>query len=482
MKNNKEEEDLFRKIIGSATLRTIILNHVREIRMLDARLYKIPGTKYTVELGQLNQHHRFIERKYAFWYPLYFDRYTRPHTLTLGALDTINSLLQNTVTKLVKRSIELMSLENADNLRCRHIVLCAMELYVDKEAAFYCVERACDAVNEYHSKVPGTFYVYKLSDIIEMFKSAAGTANFGNLYTTTVVFFQKTIEYFLNMIAVIICRTKKARNSKSTNPISSQEVIEIFKADDVTSNFFFSDELQTSNTQAATQPDTLDQDPIKLLEKIKETDLLYTEDLNEAFDKIHLKEANKDDDDDGDQVGHQANFGQLVRELPTENLRTIAKMLAIDIQGCFDKKNVIQKSRYRNIYSNHNTLTNINNNYYYYYYYYYCCYPYRAEITNTIKQLKSKNMIFKMYNDDGDVDASQYSEADRVKISRWYQCMCDNDGYHDVWFMTPLQAFKEMGDPKELEEMTESDLEESDDGDYDDDEEDDNDKVPCPIQ
>ncbi|EGG18016.1 hypothetical protein DFA_06682 [Cavenderia fasciculata] len=295
--NNKEEEDLFSKIIGSATLRTIIFNHVREIRMLDARLYKIPGTKYTVELGQLNQHHRFIERK-----------------------------------------------------------------------------------------------------------------------------------------------------------------------------------------QAVTQPDTLDKDPIKLLEKIKETDLLYTEDLNEAFDKIHLKEANKDDDDDGDQVGHQANFGQLVRELPTENLRTIAKMLAIDIQGCFDKKNVIQKSRYRNIYSNHNTLTNINNNYYYYYYYYYCCYPYHAEITNTIKQLKSKNMIFKMYNDDGDVDESQYSEADRVKISRWYQCMCDNDGYHDVWFMTPLQAFKEMGDPKELEEMIESDLEESDDGDYDDDEEDDNDKVPCPIQ
>ncbi|EGG22630.1 hypothetical protein DFA_04760 [Cavenderia fasciculata] len=50
----------------------------------------------------------------------------------------------------------------------------------------------------------------------------------------------------------------------------------------------------------------------------------------------------------------------------------------------------------------------------------------------------------------GDVDASQYSEADRDN-----ECMCDHDGYHDVWFKTPVQAFKEFGDPEELEKMSE---------------------------
>ncbi|EGG22976.1 hypothetical protein DFA_05106 [Cavenderia fasciculata] len=207
MSPNKEEE-LFRKIIRSVVLRTIIFNHVREIRMLlGTTLYKIPGTKYTVDLGQLNQHHRFIERK-------------------LGALDTINSLLQNSVSKLVKRSIQLMSLENVNDggstsgsggggLRCRHLALSIMELYTDQESADYCVEAACEAVDKYHNEEPVALYVASTS-------------------------------------------------------------------------------LCVNN-----------------------------------------------DDDEGDNQG----FGQLVAELPIESLQTIAKMLAVDTQECFDKKDVIQKNQ-----------------------------------------------------------------------------------------------------------------------------------------
>ncbi|EGG22974.1 hypothetical protein DFA_05104 [Cavenderia fasciculata] len=424
---SSKEEELFRKIIGSVTLRTTIFNHVREIRMLlGTTFYKIPGTKYTVELCPIIEDHQFIIRKYAMRYQYYFYNNTKAHTFTLGALDTITGLLQNSVSKLVKRSIQLMSLENVNDggsafgsgggLRCKHLALSLMELFTHQEAADYGIEMACEAVDKYHigesCKEPYMLYVYQVSHIIEKFKSAAagGNANFGNLYTTTVVFFHRIIEYILHMIANPIACIKKRRNS--TTMISSQEVKEILKGEEFTSGFFFRDELEPPQASA-----TLGLDSIKFLEKIKETDQLYTEDPNEAINTIYtFNNPNDDDNDDDDDEGYnQPDFGQLVVELPIENLRTIAKMLSVDIQECLDKKNVIKK-----------------------------------KIMNEIKQLTSKKMIFKMYEDDGDVDASQYSETDLIKICRWYECMCDNDGYHDVWFMTPVQAFKEFGDPKEL--------------------------------
>ncbi|EGG22978.1 hypothetical protein DFA_05108 [Cavenderia fasciculata] len=242
-----------------------------------------------------------------------------------------------------------MSLENAntnggasEGLRIRHIVSCVTEIYPDQDANEVCVEVGCEAVDKYHKGKAGVFYVYPISHIIEMFKYAAGSSNYGNLYITTVVFLQSIIEYFLFMASIamasVISKTKEQDNAQDYSKISR------------------------GKGNLSTSKDPRRGDSIKgLLENIKETDQLYTEDLNETIDNINKEkvgvfpdfdESNDDAHPDrrvyvhwfiddcqyGEGDKPKEDFKQLLPILPIKHLQTIAKMLSVDIQACLDKK------------------------------------------------------------------------------------------------------------------------------------------------
>ncbi|GAM26299.1 hypothetical protein SAMD00019534_094740 [Acytostelium subglobosum LB1] len=232
------------------------------------------------------------------------------------------------------------------------------------------------------------------------------------VYMTTVVFLHRIVENALYQIFRSIVQHKQYLRESHTGylplrqRIDANDVRDIERADPVAS-LYFPEILQMPDRASLEHPTDYARKINTLLRQIKESDVVLASD-------------NQDDILTPAPMVHK-NFKKLIQVIPTEQHVIIANMIGIDISNCLEKTSVVAN-----------------------------------KFITRIKQITQEQMAVFLYEDNGDDAGEEYSKSQRQKIERWYQYMAEeieHDGDEEVWFMTPIQAFKVFGNDDDLRRM-----------------------------
>ncbi|EGG19056.1 hypothetical protein DFA_02300 [Cavenderia fasciculata] len=395
--------------------------------------YKIPGTKYTLEIGRAELDHVYIK----------------------------GNFILAIVSKMVNRSLEYMSLEkkNGDDMssagsiggsgiRCRHITAAILEYITDQEYNSCIIESCCQFVDKYNNnnkpeekeRVSLTFMVYDTPFIADLMLSSFSGAKGGggggglvtddsvnHLYMTTVVFLQKFIDFILYRIVFHTCIKKEEiiidRSISKDLRVTYNDIKELLKEELFTSHF---KELVYNEDESLESPpppvnssiiQSLSKEQYEMLENIKESDLEYTKLSKEPlltttknFKKMfsYYYKSYYNEYDGFATMPTLQNLKDLVRDIPIDIVQAMANHLNLDIQESLQNRSTIGKTR--------------------------------------------------LQFDDGDYFGQRYTAKQRQGISIWFQELNesgDDDDDHpedDVWYKTPMQAFKEIGKIKDFDE------------------------------